>query len=217
METEFFWRKWKRKWNGIFRQNRCGNRSFCFRLIRNFHFIVILHSQSGWPNTWPCHIELSKQPTPTPSFTLSNLDRFGEQVSRFTWFDWVLLHDSGGLLVPIIIRFSSVFTPICSMSVSGSIRFHICFWCFCIRFCFRIKIWKQMWYHLVPFVSAPFLSLGGLMCFYAFPEHGNGFAIIGATYAPLTSRWINLVGHLKPHVNLTDEVSLVLLFGLTFF
>jgi hypothetical protein len=72
--------------------------------------MVVLHSQFGRPNMWPCHIELSKQPTPTPPFTLSNLDRFREQVFRFTWFAWVLLHDLGGLLIPIIIRFSSVFT-----------------------------------------------------------------------------------------------------------
>jgi hypothetical protein len=57
-ETEFFWRKWKRKWNNIFRWNRCGNgsfrfrliRNFCFRLIRNFCFMVVLHGQSGSPN-----------------------------------------------------------------------------------------------------------------------------------------------------------------------
>jgi hypothetical protein len=28
METDFFWRKWKR--NGVFRRNRCGNGSFRF-------------------------------------------------------------------------------------------------------------------------------------------------------------------------------------------
>jgi hypothetical protein len=31
METDFFWRKWKR--NGVFRRNRCGNGSFRFWLI----------------------------------------------------------------------------------------------------------------------------------------------------------------------------------------
>jgi hypothetical protein len=30
MKTEFFWQKWKRKWNGDFRRNRCGNGSFRF-------------------------------------------------------------------------------------------------------------------------------------------------------------------------------------------
>jgi hypothetical protein len=28
---------------------------------------------------------------------------------------------------------------------------------------------------------------------------------MGATYAPLTSHWISLIGHLEPHVDLTDE------------
>jgi hypothetical protein len=65
-ETDFFWRKWKRKWNSDFRRNRCGNGSFRFWLIRNFHFMVVLHSQSSRPDMWPCHIELSKQPTHTP-------------------------------------------------------------------------------------------------------------------------------------------------------
>jgi hypothetical protein len=40
-ETEFFWRMWKQKWNGVFRRNRCGNGSFYFRLIRNFCFMVV--------------------------------------------------------------------------------------------------------------------------------------------------------------------------------
>jgi hypothetical protein len=64
METEFFWRKWKR--NGVFQRNRCGNGSFHFWLIWNFCFMVVLHDQSSRSNMWPCHIELSKQPTPTP-------------------------------------------------------------------------------------------------------------------------------------------------------
>jgi hypothetical protein len=49
-ETEFFWRKWKQKWNGDFRWNRCGNGSFHFRLIRNFRFMVVLHSESSRPD-----------------------------------------------------------------------------------------------------------------------------------------------------------------------
>jgi hypothetical protein len=28
--------------------------------------MVVLHSQSSRSDMWPCHIELSKQPTPTP-------------------------------------------------------------------------------------------------------------------------------------------------------
>jgi hypothetical protein len=50
METEIFWQKWKWKRNGVFRQNRCGNGSFRFRLIRNFRFIVVLHGQSSMSN-----------------------------------------------------------------------------------------------------------------------------------------------------------------------
>jgi hypothetical protein len=49
-ETEFFWQKWKQKWNSDFRRNRCGNGSFRFRLIRNFRFMVVLHSQSSKPD-----------------------------------------------------------------------------------------------------------------------------------------------------------------------
>jgi hypothetical protein len=50
METEFFWWKWKQKWNDIFRRNRCGTGSFRFRLIWNFCFMVVLHGQSSRSN-----------------------------------------------------------------------------------------------------------------------------------------------------------------------
>jgi hypothetical protein len=33
METGILWRKWKRKWDSVFRWNRCGNGNFRFRLI----------------------------------------------------------------------------------------------------------------------------------------------------------------------------------------
>jgi hypothetical protein len=98
-ETEFFWRKWKRKWNGVFRRNRYGNGSFCFRLIQNFRFMVVLHCQSDRPNMWPCHIELSKQPTPTfplhwviliglgnKFFDLLNLFEFCCMIQVVFWF-----------------------------------------------------------------------------------------------------------------------------------
>jgi hypothetical protein len=48
--TEFFWRKWKRKWNGVFWWNRCGNGSFYFWLIWNFRFMVFWYGQSSRPN-----------------------------------------------------------------------------------------------------------------------------------------------------------------------
>jgi hypothetical protein len=57
---------------------------------------------SSWTN---------KATHPYSPITLSNLDRFGEQVFQFPWLAWVLLHDLGGLLVPTIIHFSSVFRP----------------------------------------------------------------------------------------------------------
>jgi hypothetical protein len=65
IEREFFWRKWKQKRNIVFWRNSCRNGSFCFRLIRNFCFMVVLYGKSSRSNMWLCHIELSKQPTPT--------------------------------------------------------------------------------------------------------------------------------------------------------
>jgi hypothetical protein len=98
-ETEFFWWKWKRKWDSNFRWNRCGNGSFRFRLIRNFRYIVVLYSQSSRPDMWPCHIELSKKPTPTPPlhwviliglgnkfFDLLDLFEFCCMIRVFFWF-----------------------------------------------------------------------------------------------------------------------------------
>jgi hypothetical protein len=118
-ETEFFWRKLKRKWNGFFRRNRCGNGSFRFQLLRNFHFMVVLHGQSSGLNMWPCHIELSKQATPTPPLhwvILTGLEN--KFFYLFNWYAWVLLYDLDDILVSIIIRFSSVFIPY---------SFHVCF------------------------------------------------------------------------------------------
>ena len=45
------------------------------------------------------------------------------------------------------------------ISVSDNFCFRICFRGFCIRFRFHKQIWKQMWHHPVPSVSAPFSSL----------------------------------------------------------
>jgi hypothetical protein len=79
--------------------------------------MVVLHSQSRRP-----YVTLSywtiKATYPYSPITLSILDRFWEQVFWFTWLIWVLLHDSGGFLVPIILRFSSVF---------ASYSFHVYF------------------------------------------------------------------------------------------
>jgi hypothetical protein len=118
--------------------------------------MVVLHGQSSRSNMWPCHIELSKQLTPTPPITLSNLDKFGEQVIRFTWLAWVLLHDLDGLLVPIIIRFSSVFIPY---------LFHICFWKYLFSYLFSVFLYlfllphKNMTTNVTPVSSVCFRSV----------------------------------------------------------
>jgi hypothetical protein len=156
----------KRKWNFFGGSENGNGTAFSdvidaetdvrFRLIRNFHFMVVLHGQSSRSNMWSCHIELSKQLTPTPPFTLSNLDKFGEQVFQFTWLAWVLLHDLDGLLVPIIIRFSSVFI---------TYLFHICFRKYQFSYLFLVFLYllllphKNMTTNMAPASSVRFRSV----------------------------------------------------------
>jgi hypothetical protein len=99
--------------------------------------MVVLHGQSSRSNMWPCRIELSKQLTPTPPLHWVILTGLGKKI-RFTWLSLVLLHDSGGLLVPIIIRFSSVVTPY---------LFHICFWKYPFSYLFPVFLYSFLFPH----------------------------------------------------------------------
>jgi hypothetical protein len=130
-------------------------RKFPFLTNTEFSFLVILHGRSSRPNMWSCHIELSKQPTPTPHLHWVILTGLGNKL-----FDLVELLEFC-CMIYVVFRFAFCLClhRICSISVSESICFHIYFRCFCIRFCFCIKIWKQMWHYLVPSVFAPFSSL----------------------------------------------------------
>jgi hypothetical protein len=78
---------------------------------------------------WLCHTEPSKQPISYSPITPSNRDRFRAQVIRFSWLSWVFPHDTGGLLVPTIICFSSTSAPY---------LFYICLWKYMFSYLFLL-------------------------------------------------------------------------------
>jgi hypothetical protein len=115
-------------------------RSLCFRLMRNFLLKVVLHDYFRRPNVWPCDVEPPmKHIFDSPLHRES--DRLREHVCQFTWVAWVVLHDSSGLLVSIIIPFHPCSHSIWSIILSVGIYFHIFFQSFCI---FRVFTQKNM-------------------------------------------------------------------------
>jgi hypothetical protein len=62
METEFFCVEVETETEQRFPAEQTRKWNFHFRLIRNFHFTVILHDRSRRPNTRPCQTKPPKQP-----------------------------------------------------------------------------------------------------------------------------------------------------------
>jgi hypothetical protein len=94
--------------------------------------LLCMVQSSSRPNIKPCQAKLAKQPIPKLATTV---------------IPWCV---RGGLYC---------LTLPCS-PVHRSVSYSICFRVFfCIRFRFRRKIWKQMWHHSVPYISASFSSL----------------------------------------------------------
>jgi hypothetical protein len=94
------------------RRNRCGNGSFCFRLIQIFRFMVVLHSQYSRPNMWLCHIKLSKQTTPTPPLhqvILSGLRNKFFDLLDLLEYSYMILWYFGSDNHPLFIRVHTVF------------------------------------------------------------------------------------------------------------
>jgi hypothetical protein len=121
MKTEIFWRKWKRKRNDVFLAEQMLKRKFPFPTNMEFHFIVVLHSQSSRSNVWSCHIELSKQPTPTLQLhwvILTGLENkffvYLTCLSFTAWFRWSFGSDNH----PIFVRVRTVFVPFLFSEVS---------------------------------------------------------------------------------------------------
>jgi hypothetical protein len=46
----------------MFSDETDADQNFCFRLMRNFRFTVVLHGQSSRSNTWPWPTEPPKHP-----------------------------------------------------------------------------------------------------------------------------------------------------------
>jgi hypothetical protein len=62
----------------------------------------------------------------------------GHKFFWFSWLSWVFLHDSGGLLVPTIICFSSASTPY---------SFHICFRKYLFSYLFPVFLYSFLLPH----------------------------------------------------------------------
>jgi hypothetical protein len=121
--------------------------------------MVVLMANLASPICDLAILNRQKNPSPTPPLHWVIVRGLGHK-----FFDFLdVLEFFYMIQVVSWFRQSSAVRPclhrICSIFVSESICFHICFRCFRIHFCFCIKIWKQIWQHLVPSVSAPFSSL----------------------------------------------------------
>jgi hypothetical protein len=118
---------------------------FPFPTNMEFPFMVVLMDNLAGPICDLVILNRQSNPSPTPPLHRVIVTGLGHMV--FDLLDFLEFF----CMIQVVswFRQSSVFRPrphhIRSISVSGSICFHICFRCFRIHFCFRIKIWKQMW------------------------------------------------------------------------